>query len=126
MKKIIYVAVLSLSSVVAHAWEYPQNPDRFPSVGFGVQGNIGSGESKTNSTGFSRSTGSSRDFDVRGVSPHIDTRLPLSDSFTLSLNAGFTESTTKTHAVRSSPSSKSSVNSGVFGVEGRYYFNGAR
>jgi hypothetical protein len=112
MKTFIYVTVLLLSSTVAHAWEYPQNPDRFPSVGFGVQGSAGTGQSS------SRSFSTISHF--TGVSPEIDTVLPLSNSFTLSLNAGYGASTSR------SSSSKSTSDSGFFGVHGRYYFNGAR
>ena len=112
MKTFIYVAVLLLSSAVAHAWEYPQNPDRFPSVGFGVQGNFG--------TGHSSSDGFSTDSHFSGVSPEIDTVLPLSNSFSLSLNAGYGASTSR------SSFGKSTSDSGFFGIHGRYYFNGAR
>ena len=112
MKKLICALVLLLSAATAHAWEYPQNPDRFPSVGFGVQGNAGTGQSSSGPF--------SQDFHVTGVSPQIDTRLPLSNSFTLTLNAGYAASTTRTHF------SKSTVDSGAFAIQGRYYFNGAR
>src|SRR5512143_1402696 len=112
MKTFIYVAVLLLSSAVAHAWEYPQNPDRFPSVGFGVQGNFGTGHSSLGPFSI--------DSHITGVSPQIDTRLPLSNSFTLSLNAGYGASTGR------SSSSKSTSDSGFFGIHGRYYFNGAK
>jgi hypothetical protein len=112
MKTFISIAILLLSASVAHAWEYPQNPDRFPSVGFGVQGNFGTGHSS--SGGFSTTSHFS------GVSPQIDTLLPLSNSFTLGLNAGYGAGITRWSF------GKSTSDSGFFGIHGRYYFNGAR
>lgn len=112
MKTFICVAVLLLSSGVADAWEYPQNPDRFPSIGFGVAGNAGSGQSSSGPF--------STNFHFSGVSPAIDTVLPLSNSFSLTLNVGYGASTTR------SSSGKSTSDTGFFGIHGRYYFNGAR
>lgn len=87
MKKItMFLAALSIAAG-AHAWEFANNPDRFPSVGANVQqSNLSGQRSEVDlpSMNANRAQGGQETSSLRSVG--IDTRLPLNDSLTLSVN----------------------------------------
>lgn len=121
MKKLIalFMVAVVIGVVKCNAWEYPQNPDRFPSIGLNLSGENGTGDVKYPSM---PALGSQ---DLSGTSSAfiLDTRLPLSNSFTLNLALGGTSSELKGDANATFESSKQTMSGGIFNIGVRYYFN---
>lgn len=114
MKKLMFAVALLLPTV-GFCWEHPKNPDRFPSVGFSLSGSAEDGDYKTQ--------GVSQDLESKGSSLFVDTRLPLSNSFTLSVGLGTTKSTVDAKDNPFFFGSKSQLSGSVFSIGGRFYFN---
>ena len=110
---------IALSLVVipslSFAWEHPKNPDRFPSLGLTYAANALEGD-------FA-SAGTSQDIESESSELLIDTRLPLSDSFTLSVGLGGVSTNTKGKDSPTLFSSETDASGGSFVISGRWYFN---
>jgi len=121
MKKL--VAVLGLVTVVSvvncGAWEYPQNPDRFPSIGLNLTGESMAGEVKSPSFPAL----GSQDIEGTDSTLVLDTRLPLSNSFTLNIALGGTRNETKYKQTPTQDSAEIKGDGGIFSIGCRYYFN---
>lgn len=115
MLKKLMILSLILSPSLSFAWEHPQNPDRFPSLGLTLDGTSASGDYTT--------AGFKQDVDSETSEILLDTRLPLSNSFTLSIGLGATGTTFKGKENPNFFSSETKTNGGHFFITGRYYFN---
>lgn len=78
MKGYIMAGLLMVTGMVQAA-EYPDNPDRFPSVGLFLSGQSLSGDSTTKDGVDS----ASQDIELTGSDLTLDTRIPISGSTTL-------------------------------------------
>lgn len=115
MKKFILAAML-LAPTAGYCWEFPKNPDRFPSLGFNYTGVAETGNIKaTNNEG--------QDLETKSGALVLDTRMPLSDSFTLYLGIGATSSNIKGKESSSLLANETDTSGGLFTIGGRYYFN---
>lgn len=115
MKKLIVAAAIAMATSTASAWEHAQNPDRFPSFGITYSGQAEEGDYKL--------LGASQDVESTTRSLILDTRLPLSSSFTLSLGLGSTGENYKGKENASFNADELDTKGGVFFISGRYYFN---
>ena len=115
LSKLLLVVITMLVPSASFAWEHPMNPDRFPSLGFTYSGSAEDGE-------FT-SAGTRQDVEVVSGGLFLDTRLPLSNSFTLSFGLGAVGSNVKGKDSPTLFSSESDTSGGSFFISGRYYFN---
>lgn len=115
MKKTFFTVSLLLAPIIVSAREYPNNPDRFPSLGLTYTGESGTGQYKT--------LGVSQDLSTAANTLILDTRLPLSSSFTLSLALGGTGTSVKAEPNAFFTDAKTDSSNGFFTISGRYYFN---
>jgi len=114
--KAVAVSCLALSlASSASAWEKAKNPDRFPSIGLTYTGIAEDGEYKT--LGFTQDT------ELLSRSLVLDTRLPLSDSFTLNLGLGTTASEIEGEESAAFNADEFESSGALFTVGGRFYFN---
>jgi hypothetical protein len=115
MKTLIAIAALLLSPVVSSAWEFQKNPDRFPSLGLTYTG--------TEEDGDYNALQSFQDVEGKRKSLILDTRLPLSNSFTLSL--GFGKASTHVIGLESPYYNANDLNTSgtTMVISGRYYFS---
>lgn len=113
-KKIIAVSLFLIPSV-SLAWEQPKNPDRFPSLALTLDG--------TSSTGDYSSSNLRQDVENQTSELLFDTRLPLSEYFTLSIGLGAIGTTFKGKENSNFFSSETKTNGGHFFISGRFYFN---
>ncbi len=120
MKKLIVASLIAASSTIAHAWEHPLNPDRFPSIGASLSGSSTGGDASYPSAPF---VGSQNVEHNTGMFV-VDTRLPLSNSFTLGLAVGSISQKTTVDETPNLDSQKFDGRGGYFSISGRYYFNG--
>lgn len=121
MKKIIFAAILvTLTSTFSFAWECPKNPDRFPSIGLSLSGQAASADQSYPSfpTGGSQNREDSVGMFI------LDTRLPLSNSFTLDFAIGSMHVKQTLDETATLDSQKYDANGGYFKIGARYYFNG--
>lgn len=119
MKKIILVVVLCSVPVVVNGWEFPKNPDRFPSVGLALSGQSLSGDQSSPSNPSVGSQG----YETSIAMLAIDTRLPLSNSFTLDLALGSVSSDASADETIHLNSAKADATGGYFRIGARWYFN---
>lgn len=92
MKKIILAVAVAVGfTATSAAWEFPNNPDRFPSIGLNYSAVSEEGDLTATTWGYSGTQ------DITGESSLlvIDTRLPLSNQFTLDFAIGGTASEQK-------------------------------
>lgn len=88
MKILSIVVMLLIASNRAFAWEYPRNPDRFPSIGFNASSMDLSGhrdEVSMPSIDLTNALGGSQKFASNSIG--ADLRLPVNDGLTLTLAA---------------------------------------
>lgn len=116
MKKLVMVVTL-LSASNVFAWEFPLNPDRFPSVGAAL-----TGVSRTG-TEHEPMLGRSRDFDGKSAEAGADVRLPLSNSFTLQVGGFYDNYPSKYNMTTGLTEVDYSSHEIGATVSGRYYFN---
>jgi hypothetical protein len=109
------VSLLAMVPASSFAWEHPKNPDRFPSIGFTYSSTAEEGEMKTQ--------GATQDVETAGGALVLDTRLPLSNSFTLNVGLGLTASTVEGKDNQYFYGSETDTKGGTFFIGGRYYFN---
>ncbi len=120
MKRLMAAAALVAAMAAgATAREYPDNPDRFPSIGLALDGNSAEGELK-----YPSAPGLGTQ-DARWAVARLifDARLPLSNSFTLDLalgSVGFLQTADQTPSLNSS---RFEAGGGYFRIGARYYFN---
>jgi opacity protein-like surface antigen len=117
MKKTIIASLLVLCAAAAQAREYALNPDRVPSIGLSLEGEGFEGETKYPSAGVKQ------DSELGYSRLTIDTRLPLSNSFTLELALGSVGRRFQADATPFIDSVDEKMNGGYFRIGGRYYFN---
>ena len=120
MKKLSALMLL-LSGLVAvsFAGEHPLNPDRFPSIGLSLSGQGVSGDQTFPSA---PGVGALNREDSLGMFV-IDTRLPLSNSFTLELALGSVSYLEESDESAFFNSSKFDASGGYFRIVARWYFN---
>jgi len=121
--RLAILAFVALGSSQAWGWEYPNNPDRFPSVGLSLSGQSVSGE-----VSYPSAPGAGvQNAELSTGLFILDTRLPLSNSFTLNLALGSAAYAEKYEATQSLNSKKfESKSGGYFSIGARYYFNGGK
>lgn len=121
MKKWIVAGAFVLAAGAAQAREFALNPDRFPSIGLSLEGEGYEGETKFPSAGLKQDS----EFGYSRLT--IDTRLPLSNSFTLELALGSVGRRYEADETPFLDSVDERQGGGYFRIGGRYYFNrGAR
>jgi hypothetical protein len=131
MKTIIAIAVLLLAPLSARAWEFPRNPDRFPSVGFAVTNSNENGtryESDGPYPALTRTQSGPEHFGGHTIGG--DVRLPASDCLTFGFSYEHIESlhTFDRHGGDYQPtgvlySEKLSTSGYRYGVTARLYFS---
>lgn len=114
VKSVLVVTAL-IAPTALFAWEHPQNPDRFPSLGFTYTGISEEGEYET--------LGFRQDIESKSGLLLLDTRLPLSNSFTLSVGLGATGTRVKGEDNAAFNADDLDTSGGLFTISGRYYFN---
>lgn len=120
-KRIVLILVGSaLLSAAAQAWEHPANPDRFPSIGFSLQG-YGTRSDVTVPSAPGAGKQESEDAIAFLI---LDTRLPLSDSFTLDLAIGSVGVKGTSQTTSAFLGTDVEGSGGYFRIGGRFYFNG--
>jgi hypothetical protein len=120
MKRAILAGLLAALGVgISNAWEHPQNPDRFPSIGLELAGQSTDGDWNSPSI----PSAGKQNVEINSSIFILDTRLPLSKSFTLSLALGTTASESKADATPVLASEKLEQSGGYFSIGARYYFN---
>ena len=120
MKKLSALMLfLSGSVAVSFAGEHPLNPDRFPSIGLSLSGQGVSGDQTFPSA---PGVGAQDREDSLGMFI-IDTRLPLSNSFTLELALGSVSYLEESKETVSLNSAKFDGTGGYFKIGARWYFN---
>ena len=82
MKKLMFVCLLFVSTL-SHAYEKPQNPDRFPSIGLGYSNSRVSGDVGVSFTDGTFEKGTEK---WKSDSILTDFRLPVSNSATLNVS----------------------------------------
>jgi hypothetical protein len=115
MKKVLFAVAILTSTFPVFGWEHPNNPDRFPSLGLSYTGIAEDGDYKTQ--------GFSQDIESSSAALILDTRLPLSNSFTLSLGLGATGTNVKGESNAVFDADELDTSGGLFTISGRYYFN---
>ena len=80
----LFLATISMG-VNAHAAQYPDNPDRFPSLGLHIGGAAESGDATFTDTGLF----TKQDVTISTGRLLLDLRLPVSNSITLLGSLGF-------------------------------------
>lgn len=121
MKKIVLVAfAMAIASPMA-AVEHPLNPDRFPSIGLSYEGFGSEGELEVRGTAFKQDVEESTAFLI------LDSRLPLSNSFTLDIAFGLVGARSELKETPALFGQETTQGGGYFRLGARYYFNrGAR
>jgi len=104
---------------VGEAREFPKNPDRFPSFGITLESQSLEGDFKSPSAPAFGSQ------DVESTSRRLtfDTRLPLSNSFTLNLALGLVGGEAEAEETSLLHSAKTEQDGTYFRIGARYYFN---
>lgn len=115
MRKFILIVIIIAATSPAFAWEHPNNPDRFPSLGLSYTGVSEDGDYKTQ--------GFSQDIESSSGALILDTRLPLSNSFTLSVGLGAVGTNVKGESNAVFAADELDTSGGLFTISGRYYFN---
>jgi len=115
MKKMLLATFLLLPQY-ALAREYPLNPDRFPSIGLTYSGTSQEGD-------FVSAGGGSQDIEERYGELVFDTRLPLSNSFTLNLAIGAVATVTEGKDSPTIFADETDTSGALLRIGARYYFN---
>lgn len=108
----------------ARAWEFPRNPDRFPSVGFNISSADLGGERdevSTPSTVLTNAQGGPVDFS--GNTAGMDVRLPVNDGMTLSISADHYDNRTDFKRNGGTYRESESLRGFKYGLGVRVYFN---
>lgn len=124
MKKILFIS-LFLLPLRAHAWEFPRNPDRFPSVGFNVANTNLTGTrseiSQPNNPALTLAYNGSlkrSDYSIGG-----DLRLPVSDQLTFTLFADSVNSDTTFNRAQNVYKETDKIDGYRYGLNIRLYFS---
>lgn len=115
------MVAIALASIVGtvRAWERPLNPDRFPSFGVSAQGNSVSGDWKSSE----RPDLGKQTITDTASALIADVRLPLTNSWTLTLAFGGISRSVKYESTPLLYDQSIEQTGGYFAISGRYYFN---
>lgn len=120
MKKIAAVVVMVVMYTSGlFAWEFSQNPDRFPSVGVTLYGEGSDGEASYPSAPAI----GNQDVEYSEGRFSVDTRLPVSNSLSLNFELGTIKNTAKAKETLFLDSQNVDTKGAFIAIGARYYFN---
>lgn len=123
MKTLTFIAAL-LAASTAHAWEFPDNPDRFVSIGLNVQKTALSG-GQTDTTGPTPTFQLTERGSAKASSNDVvvNLRVPASNSLTVDLTYADVQGTQQLDRAGGEYVSTSHLNGYRASLGLRYYFN---
>ena len=116
---VIAVSLVTLASITLNAWEFPNNPDRFMSLGLNLTSQSAEGEWESPT----HPEWGNQDTEARLRTLIFDVRIPVSNSTTFNVAVGTLDIETESDRTFLLYAEKEDMKGGIFQIGFRHYLN---